>query len=253
MQIYDITIATNSSRRLDAPGTYFYYYSGSAGGADNTITLQGASSGLRIVLKPGQSMRLPEGASVETSWIVGNSANAATIIGTVIVGSGTIQDNRIQGSVEVVDGGKNRTMSGAAFSGYVYCAPVAAQYSHGQIYNPSSTRILVIEQIIVSSSTSANLTIRAHSSAFSTPGAQPNASSKRLGNADSIAQLYTANNAAQQATGKYFSNMGITAPGTAIYKMSEPIVITPGQSIVAINNTLNADLSVTYEFYEDVI
>ena len=147
MQIYDFTVAANSQRQLDAPGTYFYYYSGSAGGADQTITLRGVSSGLRIVLKNGQSLRLPKGQNPETSWYIGNYANVATIVCTVIVGMGEIQDNRIQGSVEVVDGGKNRTLANLAFAGYAGVLNVAAQMSQVLLWNPSTTKNLVVESI----------------------------------------------------------------------------------------------------------
>ena len=138
MQLYDITVAANTTRQLDAPGSYFYYYSGSAGGADSSITLRGLSSGLRIVLKPGQAFRLPAGQS-ETSWVITNSANVATILGSVIVGDGDITDNRVTGSVEVVDGGKNRTAAGSAFIFSANPPQNAGAVSSAILWNPAGS------------------------------------------------------------------------------------------------------------------
>jgi hypothetical protein len=250
MQLYDITIAANSSRRLDAPGTYFYYYTGNAGGADSTITLQGISSGLRIVLKPGQSLRLPQGANVETSWLVGNYANAATIVGTVIVGTGEIQDNRITGSVEVIDGGKARTLAGGAFMGANYQPAVAAQYSTCQLWNAAgNTKNAIVENIWVSSATAQILKVGWNTAANG--GALNTCIAKRAGAANSVAQNNVITLAGNPTGFQYLAQIQVQANAPFAISLKEPVALPPGYGLSVQATTANTDLNTSFEFFEE--
>jgi hypothetical protein len=245
MQLYDITIAANTTRQLDAPGSYFYYYAGSAGGADSTITLRGVSSGLRLILKPGQAFRLPSG-DVETSWILTNYANAATIIGTVLVGDGDITDNRITGNVEVVDGGKNRTLANSTFAGSIYQGPTVGQYATAQIFNPvASGKNVFVGQVSFASNTATYSSIK-----FSTAQASnlwANGLSKKAGGTTSVAQLR-------------YQSSAVTDVGQLIvlgvnqtYKPTEPILIPPGYGLMVIPTTTNTDTTGIFDWYEEAI
>lgn len=254
MQTYDITIAANTSRQLDAPGSYFYYYAGSAGGADTTITLRGISSGLRLILKPGQAFRLPSG-DVETSWILTNYANTATIIGTVLVGDGDITDNRVTGSVEVIDGGRNRTLANTTFWGYAYCPAVAGQFSHVQLWNPATnTKRLVVGQITYAINQAASAI--GHLTFNSSPLANLNATnpmSKNLGGSVATGELRTQTSAGWLGTG---SLADLYMPGALnqTLKLNEPIIVPPGKGlIVDLNVAANIGLSANFEFYEENI
>lgn len=250
MQIYDFTVAANTQRQLDAPGTYFYYYSGSAGGADQTITLRGVSSGLRIVLKNGQSLRLPAGQAPETSWYIGNYANAATIVGTVIVGNGEIQDNRIQGSVEVVDGGKYRSLGGNAFCGAARINAVAAQNAVASIWNPpGSGKNVLIETIGISSTTANFLYWGTHTA--TTAVLVGNLSNKKAGGTVSASQAYNGNVVGTPTGFGYQGFLAVVANQPMQWQFKEPIAIPPGFGFCVQNNTVNADLQVTFEFYEE--
>lgn len=258
MQLYDITIAPNTTRQLDAPGSYFYYYSGSAGGADSTITMRGLSSGLRIVLKPGQAFRLPRGEN-ETSWVLTNFSNTATIIGTVIVGDGDITDNRVTGSVEVIDGGKNRTMANQAFIGYGYAGGGVAQCSYGQLWNPiSSGKKIIVEKFtsgIYSGSVPAVMNVGINNAAIGT--VQTYGKSKLSGGTQSAAEFRTDTNA---------NTPGIRFPTSlfwdqyidSLLKMweiepKEPFVINPGYGIVIGCSSFNTGFTTNIEFYEESI
>lgn len=246
MQLYDITIAANTTRQLDAPGSYFYFYTGSAGGADSTITLRGLSSGLRITLKPGQAFRLPAGQS-ETSWVLTNSANVATIIGSVIVGDGDITDNRVTGSVEVIDGGKNRTNADSAF--LAYGSQVAGtNIAHVQLWNPvGSGKNLMVSQISVSSPTAAIPQFGTNTTALATLGTNPR--SKKNMVTPSVAQMRMQ----AAATALETSAMAFMLPNNQAYKFAEPITITPGYGLVIRQNTNNYDLVAGLEFYEEAV
>ena len=253
MQLYDITIATNTTRQLDAPGSYFYYYSGSAGGADSTITLRGVSSGLRLILKPGQAFRLPTG-DVETSWILTNYANTSTIIGTVMVGDGDITDNRVTGSVEVIDGGKNRTLAKTAFMMKMWSAPVTAQYSHWQLWNPiNSGKNLFVEKFFVSSSTGSVATMQFGEMTAQIATLDTTPKTKNFGSgASSVAQGRVEQNISLISVGQ-LGELNVGANQTFAYEFKEPIMVPPATGFGCRCSNLNTSIMMSAEFFEENI
>lgn len=248
MQLYDITIAANTTRQLDAPGSYFYYYAGSAGGADSTITLRGLSSGLRLILKPGQAFRLPQGQK-ETAWVITNYANTATIIGSVLVGDGDVTDNRITGSVEVVDGGKNRSNAGQAFFASTATTSVAAQNPIIQLWNTAgSGKNLIVESTIFTTATSQIVQI---GWANTTIAGSSTATSKKTGSGSSTAQLKNGNNAGALAGYSLNFTFGVQANTPTNIKFSEPFIVTPGYGIILFGESVNTDIRGGFEFFEE--
>ena len=250
MQLYDFTIAINGMRQLDAPGNYFYYYAGSAGGADSTITLRGISSGLRIILKPGQAYRLAKDAKPEVSWVIGNSANAATILGSVIVGNGEITDNRITGSVEVIDGGKNRTLGNQAFLMPISNGALAANWSHVQLWNPvASGKNVIVEQIAFSVTDATGAIITIYNATLS--NFNQNGTSKKSNGATSSAESRSQQSAVQYGSNAMFVNSA--AQGSCIFKFSEPIILTPGYGLNMRPNVQNMQILSSFEFFEESV
>lgn len=245
MQIYDIAIAPGVPRQIDAEGDYFYFYTGSAGGADASIQLQGRSSGLRITLQPGQAYKLAPGI-VESSWILTNRLGGGTIIGTIVIGKGGLTDNRITGSVEVIDGGRARTQGNAAFYGYSYVAGVASTYAHAQIWNPvGSLRNMYIEQIYpyAVGAAAQGFAIRSHVAAL--PSLTMNAQSKNLGGAASLAEMRNTTNAVVQG-----NIIGTVLKGSPL-KLTEPILLQPGNGLSVINGVTGEDSGANFEFFEE--
>lgn len=250
MQLYDITIAANTTRQLDAPGSYFYYYAGSAGGADSTITLRGLSSGLRLILKPGQAFRLPQGQK-ETAWVMTNYANTATILGSVLVGDGDITDNRLTGTVEVVDGGKSRTLAGGAFSLASAPGAVAGQYTHCGIWNQAgSGKNVIIEKFVVSSSVVGGINWGTATGYLGTLGV--GSASKKSGAAVSAGLQTSGNSASAFPTGfAYLGLIQASANTPYIHELREPIVITPNNGFAIASGALATQLTMTIEFFEE--
>lgn len=248
MQLYDITIAPNTTRQLDAPGSYFYYYAGSAGGGDSTITMRGISSGLRIILKPGQAFRLPKG-STETSWILTNYANTTTIIGSVIVGDGDITDNRVTGSVEVVDGAKTRTITGSAgLMSAATPAPGAGNYIQQGVWNPAgSGKRVIVNKLIFSSATQQTVFIARISAAATLSGvATMLFDGSAFGGVTKVSQ-YTG----PTVTGQVISGIGVQANQSFTIDLNEPIVIKPGYGLTCQTGSANTDLVTTIPFFEE--
>jgi hypothetical protein len=250
MQLYDITIAPNTTRQLDAPGSYFYYYTGNAGGADSTITMRGLSSGLRIVLKPGQAFRLPRGES-ETSWVLTNFSNTATIIGTVIVGDGDITDNRVTGSVEVVDGGKNRSLSGNAFFLPMALGSAPGLFSNVQIWNPANSgKNVIIGQISYSQSAAGSCVYRHTTSALTN---SLNGSQSKIYGAGTSSVTVSRSEQNVSMLGTYIFERGMNANQTEIFKPVEPFILKPGNGLVLVPDTANVKVIASAEFFEESI
>lgn len=248
MQLYDITIAPNTTRQLDAPGSYFYYYTGSAGGADSTITMRGLSSGLRIVLKPGQAFRLPRGEN-ETSWVLTNFSNTATIVGTVIVGDGDITDNRITGSVEVVDGAKTRTITGSAgiMSG-VNGLPGAGNTIQCGIWNPAASgKRAIVKQInFASSSTQVIFLAR-----VATAGTITNNSNLLLDGSAFAGATKATTTVTAAPVASIFAGINVMAGQAYTLKLDEPVIVKPGYGLICQTGTVATDLSVLIPFFEE--
>lgn len=256
MQLYDISVEPNKTRQLDAQGSYFYYYSGDAGGADTTITIRGLSSGLRIILKPGQAYRLPQG-NKETSWVLTNYTNTATIVGNVIVGDGDITDNRITGSVEVIDSSQNRVNANIAFGSSIRIATQVGYQNSLGISNPStSTKKVFVNEVSIytSDATTGFLFItngnfgtsdNTYPTGFSKNGGTRNLNKSVLGyDVPAVGVSYSANG---------LSLIRIPAGGSFTKKFSDPICINPNYRFgfsTYINPSVVGEIFMNLDFIE---
>jgi len=246
MQAYDINLPVNGARDLDAPGRSFYYYSGSAGGADSTITLREDTSGTTIQLKPGQAHRVADDVKRVTRWRIQNYANAATIVGVVYIGDGQITDNRVTGSVEVIDGGKARTFANQSFIGFGSQGAAAGVNAHLQLWNPvGSGKNLIVERFTVSVDI-AQTYFAVNSAPITTLLSNPK--SKLSGVVSSVAEVRT-----YSIASPFTPLGGFTAtPNTSlIYTFAEPFVIQPGKGLVVWANATNAGIQSLFEFFEE--
>lgn len=154
----------------------------------------------------------------------------------------------INGYVSTVDGGLSRTLAGIAFIGAVAPPAVAAQYSHGQLWNPlGSGKSLFLEAITLSSATAQVVYFGRSIAALPIAGAP--AFNKLLGAASGVGLLKYTNNAVQQ----YAQNglaYTIAANSVSTINFREPLVASPGTGFVAFSNTLNTDLTCNFEWYE---
>ena len=153
MQHYDINIPAGGAREIQVQGDYVYYLSGSAGGADSTITLRDVSGSDTVLLKPGQAFRLGYGGK-NVRWIVGNHAGAGDIEGVLLMGEGEFSDNRISGSVEVTGTVKTQEVGleyGGSYSSFGVTLPTANLPV--QVIAPASNvNGLVVHQSIIAHS-----------------------------------------------------------------------------------------------------
>lgn len=244
-KIYDFTLPANGSFQLPVEGDYFRILT-----STGDVEVVGDTFSRFGPIKAGQGL---EKAPYRRLTI--NDKSGSANIGTIIVASDGFVDQRVVGEVSVIDGGKARTLAGNAFSGMVAAGAVAAQFAHVQLWNPTTTKNSVVEQIVVSSTTSVSIVMRSHNAALpSAYGAQPNPASKKIGGADSAMQSFFTNNAAAVPTGKYYGLLAVNANQISVFRLAEPIVIPPSQGLVLyVSNAVNTDLSAIFENYEDPV
>ncbi len=179
------------------------------------------------------------------------SANAQTI--RLFIGSGDAGTRRISSTVQVVDGGKARTVSGAAFQGSVTCVGVAASYSHTQLWNPAgSGKNLIVSQFQLNSFSAQSVSVRAHNVALG--ALYGNCPAKKLGGAASLAELRSQTSGGYLPTTADMAAFYCAANSSLPFKYTEPVVIPPGQGLTMfVNNNVFTNLASTFEHYEEVI
>lgn len=248
MQIFDITIAANQARQLEAAGTYFYFYAGSAGGADSTILLKEDAKGTTIQLKPGQAFRLPAGSRQATRWSIQNFANAATITGQVVIGDGEITDNRVTGVVEVVDGELQKSKAGIAFVTAWGPNAVGGQYAIIELWNPagSGRRCIVSDLQFSASSAAAYALVRSSAMVSATVGAP---SKSNLGG---VSQ--TKCNGYNSATFPIGPILEQCIAAQAIQRaFKQPYIIEPNSGLAFFNSSIGLNLYGSVQFTEEAI
>lgn len=251
MNHYDIAlIASGAPRVIDAEGTYLRYYRGSAGGADETILVTTLQGGASLLLKPGQSIRLP--VTIK-QWRISNYANAATITGLVVIGYGALEDDRVTGEVSVIDGGRSVTLSGAAFVGGAESPALAANYSHVQLWCPAASgKRLIVKKVWASfpvAPATSHIELLTHNAALTT--LVRSGLPKLLGGATSTAELRAQQNAAVIGTvgaGGFY--VGANSP--LLIPFEQPIVIPQGYGL-AVHGQQNQAVWAVFEWIEELV
>jgi len=255
MQVFDISIAPGASRQIDVQADYIYFLTGSAGGMDTTIAFRPESGGETVYLKPGQAYKLSRNERMGTRWSMLNLKGEATIVGQVLMGQGEFFDNRISGSVEVVDGGKARTIAGTTFMQCIAVGPVAGQLAFAELWNPAgSNRRLVVKSVFAATGTSGTNGIVLSYATQALATLIANCQAKRPGAATSIAQARSTNSA---STAVVAGQSLYREPGPNGVKLGrvfdEPLIIDPGYGLLVYTDDMGASLQANVEFIEELI
>jgi hypothetical protein len=240
---YDFNLGPNTSTTMEVAGKFFKYKSGAG-----VIRVRTSKGGV-VDLLPGQGVW-----NIDYTSLTIADRSGAQNAGVILAGDFDFHDDRITGTVDVVDGGKARTLANMAFMGNMYQPGLASNFSAVELYNPpGSGKNLVIEQIGITSSNGAGgfgISLLSGILPAQTPG--PFAKSKLTGGADSVARLYSCVNAAQQGSGLCGVDVAVKN-----FKFTEPLVVVPGWGVVVTNVTPagdnSASISATFEFYQDQI
>ncbi|WP_423197144.1 hypothetical protein DFLDMN_000720 [Cupriavidus sp. H19C3] len=244
VQQYDLNIQPGGAQNIDVAGDRIQFLSAVDPFAKIEIRPNYAQG--NISLRPGQGFRFSEQV---TRWVVFNRGSVP-LQGFLLIGSGDFFDQRIAGTVDVIDGGKARTMGGLAFSGYAYQTAGGALYPHVELWNPAgNTKNLFVEQVsvITGGTLSSGVGVRGHNGPLSTIFGNP--ASKKIGATNSSAELRVQSSATLIGA----TNLMAFDKALRVLKFSEPIQIAPGCGLIVLNGLANVgeDIGVNFEFYEE--
>jgi len=238
---FDFNVGPNQSQHIDVAGTFVKYKGGSG-----MIRVRLNGGGF-IDLLPGQGVNNVNFVSVDVQDRTG-----AQNVGTILAGMYDFRDDRITGTVDVVDGGKARTNSDSAGIAYGYTGPSASTAAHVQLLNPTaSAKNIYVEQIaFFSTGTVANgIAVRR----LDTPLANlyGNGARKRVNaSAASVAEVRTLNNATVLGTGNYMMALD---KSLKLFRFTEPLQLPPGVGLILVNATSGEDLGATFEYFEETV
>jgi hypothetical protein len=240
---YDFTLIAGQSQVLEVRGSYFKYKGGL--GAIRVTP----SSGGPVDLLPGQGM---SGIAFERLTIKDLTGNAN--MGFVLAGDGKWDDDRITGTVEVLEGGKARTLAGMAFCATVETGAVdAAMLGRAAIFNPvDSVKRIVVEAIGLSSPYAQKCNMFAMSAMLATD-AGPGASKDFISAKTSVARLSTGQVSIPGPGPAARWQLSVIANGRDVWTPKEPIVLAPGSGIVLWSQTQGVYFAASFEWFEESI
>ncbi|KVX90844.1 hypothetical protein WL10_13505 [Burkholderia ubonensis] len=244
IQSYDIQIPAGGAQTLEAGGQIFDFLS--SGSAFDQIQVLPEFQQGNVTLKQGQGF---DAGKVVNRWYVKNPGTTA-INGTVVLSTAGFRNFRISGDVNVLDGGKSRTIANQAFSVYGGVTAVAAQYSRMQLWNPANSGVrLILEALEFLDGPVANsVSILFQGAALAT--VVGNGIAKLAGGTAAKGQLNSDTTAAAPA-GNFSFALGTPASTNLQFSPKEPVVIPPGWGLTFWGNTQNAYFGMQMEWYEE--
>jgi hypothetical protein len=243
---YDFNLAANASQNIDVRGRFFKYKSGTG-----SIRVR-TSAGGYVDLLPGQGVW-----NVDFTTLTVSDRTSSQNVGVILAGEFDFHDDRIVGTVDVVDGGKVRVQSGVTFAGSKKTAPGGgALYAVTQLWNPvGSGKNVYVAQVNVDTDV-AGVLLCSTVNAELNPGVSVAIQNKRTGGADSTAVMESLAHATLGGPGtlrKVFEMpMGGNVPFN--YKFTEPFMLTPGYGINVYHGTVaTGDVFASFEIIEELV
>lgn len=239
------TLAANQKLRLHMQGNEFRVIA-STWPLSVSFFKGGAIVGSASGVLAGDYSRGMEFDGVE----IANGATAQSVV--VGLSNGSAGSDRITGSVEVIDGGRSRSLAGMSFWGKVGAGPSVGEYSHVQLMNPAgSGKIAFIKKMSLFTTGGAGMTC-----VFGFTAAQlANLYfSQPINKKGGVGASASQNRDGQLAAITVPISMGsmILRVGTLEqYEFTEPIVLPPGTGFTVAGATLNQHLGANFEHHEE--
>lgn len=166
------------------------------------------------------------------------------------VGSGDAGTRRISSTVQVVDGGRARTLANSAFMGAVGKTLLAANNTHVQLWNPvGSGKNVIVKAYSVGATSPGGINLGFNTAALAT--LQNQGVSKMGGGAAAAAQLRAENSTTNYFVGSTSDSFYVQAVVSIQRVLQEPLVIAPGRGFVASVGAV--DLTCVFEWVEEAI
>ncbi|PJC99798.1 hypothetical protein GQ37_005685 [Janthinobacterium sp. BJB1] len=234
---YDFNLPPGGALNLEVKGKFFKYRSGAG-----PIRVR-ASKGGYVDLLPGQGVR---NLDYESLTVVDRSG--ANNAGVLVAGDFDFQDDRITGTVDIMDGARTRTLANMAFLADTALSP-GGSYATLQLWNPvGSGKNVMLEQLTISVDAATAISMWDSTAPKLTPGLNP--SPKLLGGASGVARTFS-DNPGVAYTGVRNGSLNCQSNGSFIFPMKGPIVIPPGRGFVVQSGTITTILRCMFEFFEE--
>ncbi|MGC1173121.1 hypothetical protein [Polaromonas sp.] len=213
---------------------------------DSTGAVEVITEGYRLgPIKAGQGQRNSPFTRVQ---IVDKSG--APNIGNVLIADSDFVDQRINGDVSVIDGGKNRTVAGGSYMGGGFSTAGVGVYAQLQLWNPAGTGKRLVVNQVQWGATSATAIFMKEASA-SIGGALLVIANKMTGGAAGVAQVRAATAGAAMAG--YFDCAYVQASSQNVLEFSDPYVIAPGYGLTLQCSESNKEIGGVFEFFEELV
>lgn len=243
-QPYDFTLTASGSQRLDVVGSSFKLLS-----STGPIEVK-SNTGARLVLQPGQGIRRFEFESLTIS-----NKSGALNVGTILIAGSDgrdaeMIDDRITGEVSVIDGGRARTIAGAAFIASGVRGTPAGLHPVITLWNPSATKTVTVKSLMISSSVDASVAMGFV--AVTTGGKQGFSTSKKAPGAAGITEVWNDENAAYPYAIAFHTSY-VKAGESFLVSLAEPIVLPPsnGLAVASSSMVVGALMTVSAEVIEE--
>jgi hypothetical protein len=238
---YDFTLLAGEAKQYEVKGRFIKYKSGLG-----MIRVR-MSKGGYVDLLPGQGVN-----HVDYENFIITDKSGAGNTGVVLAGDYAFQDDRITGTVDVVDGGKSRTLANTAFQGTTAGLSNAGEYPHAQLWNPvSSTKRLIVKQVFMSSTVQQQVALVFHNAALTSLTAT--AQSKLANAASSVAETRSQSSATLLGIGAGFVAPYLAASGNMVVTFTEPIILLPGWGLVLRGGVVASQINAAFEFIEELL
>lgn len=255
---------TGAGRQIDAAGTSFRYESGTDSGGVTELTLR--VDGVPVgTFEPGDQLDIPTACK---RWEL--VPTSSTCNGRVRIGMGRVTSAKLNGTVSVINGERERVKAGQCFIAKFYTGEgigvSASQFSAGMLRNPSgSGKNLMISQ--VSSFAVAKGLDRTDSAAYllfamgpdtlfgSSALSSTQPKNKKSGGGASVASCYRCPDGSPKATKP--DSAYLVAEGTALAQtafpldLTEPILLPPGHALMVYAFGTYADC--IFQFTEEAV
>jgi len=246
LELITVPMAAGGQSRFELAGDYFEIIE-----SQYPIT---------VLLEDRNGAQIGRMGSAEASYFLRDTPfNAITIASAqaqtvrIAFGSGEAGTRRTAGFVQVVDGGKARTLAGTAFGWASGCGATAATYASAQLWNPAgSTKRLIVKTIKASVNTPSIVAVHTRTTQLAS-AASAIVNSKLPGGPAPVATMRFENLAAPTASPVYVDYVPFSAAGQSLITLQEPVILVPGSGLNLEQGNVNAQVNCTFEWFEETI
>lgn len=205
----------------------------------------------------GSKAEIERGLGVElepfTQLYVHNSSDYSQTI-KLYIGDVYVRDSRLSVPsdtvVGVVDGGKVTSLESKAFYGAASQNPVAAEYSHIQLFNPSGSGInCVLSRLTATINTSSTLQLRSYNTQLTTDSGNI---INKLTSSSVSPECIIRQDTDPTILGDFCDIVEIGGDTPHVFELDEPIILTPGYGVHVTTGNPNVKVRLSFQWHEEL-